>query len=113
MVLKMHSDASYLNKSHACCSYSGYFFCDDNQHDSEQLNLNGAVLINASILKLVAASAAEAELGAVLQIANLSKNSKCHSMIRDDLKQLQTLSVTTQQLMVLLIPRYNANAHVQ
>ena len=39
--------------------------CGDNQYDSELKNLNGAVLINASILKLVAASAAEAELGAL------------------------------------------------
>ena len=67
MVLKVHSNASYLNDSHSQSINAGYFFCGDNQHDSKPLNLNGTVLINASIFKLVASSAAEAELGALFR----------------------------------------------
>ena len=104
MVLKVHSDASYLNESHAQSSYAGNFFCGDNQHDSEPLNLNGTVLINAYILKLIAASAAEAELGALFHNSQYVQDLHCHLMKWDGLKQLQTISVTTQQLMILLAP---------
>ena len=62
MVLLVHSNVSYLNKSQAHSSYAGYFFCGDNQHDNKPLNLNRVILINASILKLVVASAVEKEL---------------------------------------------------
>ena len=63
MLLKVHSNAFYLNKSQVQSSYTGYFFCGDNQHHNKPLNLDGAILINASILKPIAASAVEAELG--------------------------------------------------
>ena len=65
MVLKVHSNASYLNKSHTCSSYAGYLLCGDNQNDDKLLNFNNADLIIVSILKLIAASAAEAELAAL------------------------------------------------
>ena len=35
MVLKVHSNATYLNESHAHNSYAEYFICGDNQHDNE------------------------------------------------------------------------------
>ena len=63
MILKGHSDASYLNEDNARSSFAGYFFMGDKQQDHEPLCLNGAIVVTVSILKLVAASAAEAELG--------------------------------------------------
>ena len=67
-VLKVHSNASYLNESHAQSSYARYFICGDHQHDHKPLTLNGAILINAPIVKFVAVSAAKAELRALFYI---------------------------------------------
>ena len=65
MVLNIHSDASYLSapgaKSRAC----GHFFMGWIPRDGEPIRLNGAIHTVASVLKMVAASAAEAELGAL------------------------------------------------
>jgi hypothetical protein len=48
------------------CSYAGgYFFLESISHDGDPIKLNGAIHITCTILKLVAASAAEAELGAL------------------------------------------------
>lgn len=61
--LKVHSNASYLNEDEARSSYGGYYFLGWQQPDDEALILNRAVDVAVSLLKLVAASAAEAELG--------------------------------------------------
>ena len=57
-------DASYLNESQAWSSYARYF-CGDHKQDHNSLTLYGTIFINASIFKLVAASATKAELGAL------------------------------------------------
>ena len=67
MILKQHSDASYNNKDQARSSYGGYFFLGWKQKDHEPLQLNGALLAEVNVLKLVAASAAESELGALFK----------------------------------------------
>jgi len=64
MVLNVHSDASYLSAPKACSRADGYFFLDSIPKDDSPIIINGAIHITCTILKLVAASAAEAELGA-------------------------------------------------
>ncbi len=65
MILNVHSDVSYLSASKACSHAGGYFFLGSIPHDRDPIMLNRAILITCTILKLVAASAAEAELGAL------------------------------------------------
>jgi hypothetical protein len=65
MILNVHSDALYLSAPKACSRAGGYFFLDSIPQDGDPIKLNGAIHITCTILKLVAASAAEAELGAL------------------------------------------------
>jgi hypothetical protein len=65
MILNVHSDVSYLSAPKACSCAGGYFFLGSIPHDGEPIKLNGAIHITCPNLKLVAASAAEAELGAL------------------------------------------------
>jgi len=65
MVLNVHSDASYLTAPRARSRASGHFFLGSIPKDGCPIRLNGAILTNCTILKCVAASAAEAELGAL------------------------------------------------
>ena len=64
MILNIHSDASYLTAARARSRAGGYFFLGSLPKDREPIKLNGNILTTCSILKLVAASAAEAELSA-------------------------------------------------
>jgi hypothetical protein len=65
MVLNVHSDASYLSASHAQSCTSGYFFLGSTPCGVSPIQINGAFHATCTILKLVAASAAELELGAI------------------------------------------------
>jgi hypothetical protein len=65
MILNVHSDASYLSAPKAHIRAGGYFFLGSLPHDGDPIRLNGAIHIMCTILKLVAALAAEAELGAL------------------------------------------------
>jgi hypothetical protein len=65
MILNVHSDASYLSAPKARSRAGGYFFLGSLPRDGDPIKLNGAIHVTCTILKLVAASAAEAELGAL------------------------------------------------
>jgi hypothetical protein len=65
MILNVHSDASYLSAGRARSRAGGYFFLGSLPKANRPINLNGNVHITCAILKLVAASAAKAELGAL------------------------------------------------
>jgi hypothetical protein len=65
MVLNIHSDASYLNAPDARSRIGGHFFLGWAPRDHLPIKLNGAIHVVTTILKFVAASAAEAELGAL------------------------------------------------
>ncbi len=65
MILNVHSDASYLSAPKACSRAGGYFFLGSIPQDGDPIKLNEAIHITRIILKLVAASAVEAELGAL------------------------------------------------
>jgi hypothetical protein len=62
MILNVHSNAGYLNEKKARSRAGGHFFLSNN--DTPPPN-NGAILTNATIIKAVMSSAAEAELGAL------------------------------------------------
>jgi hypothetical protein len=65
MILKVHSNASYLSAPCPHSRASGYFFLGSFSVNGDPIKLNGAIHITCTILKLVAALAAEAELGAL------------------------------------------------
>jgi hypothetical protein len=73
MVLYIHSNASYLSEPNACSRMGGHFFLSSPPLDSSSQTLatdkpppeNGAIHVNSTILKVVVASAAEAETGAM------------------------------------------------
>eukprot|EP00804_Cyclotella_cryptica_P022079 CCRYP_019736-RA/>CCRYP_019736-RA protein AED:0.25 eAED:0.37 QI:0/-1/0/1/-1/0/1/0/181 len=64
MVLNIHSDASYLHEPSACSRIGGHFFLGWTPSDHFPIKLNGAIHVISTILNFVAASVAEAELGA-------------------------------------------------
>ncbi len=65
MILNIHSDASYLTATKGRSRAGGYFFLGSLPKEGNPIKLNGNIAITCAILKLVAASAAEAELGAL------------------------------------------------
>jgi hypothetical protein len=65
-ILNVCSDASYLSVPKAQSHAGGYFFNGSILQDSEPIIINGTIHITCAILKLVAASAAEAELGTLI-----------------------------------------------
>jgi hypothetical protein len=73
MILNFHSDASYLSAPKARSQAGGYFFLGSLPRNGDLIKPNGAIPISCTILKLVAASAAEAELGAIFLNAQEAK----------------------------------------
>ncbi len=73
MVLNVHSNALYLSAPHARSRAGGYFFLGSTPCDGSPIQINGTVHVTCTILKLVAASAAEAELGALFLNAQEAK----------------------------------------
>jgi hypothetical protein len=65
MILNIHSDASYPSEPKARSRVAGYFFLGSKPIDNQPIELNGAIYALCGILKIVVASAAEAELGAL------------------------------------------------
>jgi hypothetical protein len=63
MILCIHGDAGYCNKENAQCQAGGHFFLLNNDQFSPN---NAAILTNATIIKAVMSSVAEAELGAYI-----------------------------------------------
>jgi hypothetical protein len=87
MLLKGHSDASYLNASNARSRVGGHFYLGN--HDTTPDVSNGAVLNPVGILRHVASSAAEAEIG------GLFVNLKEALVLRQTLKDLGYPQPTT------------------
>jgi hypothetical protein len=73
MILNVHFDASYLSAPCACSHAGGYFFLGSLPVDGDPIKLNGTIHITCTILKLVAALATEAELGALFLNAQEAK----------------------------------------
>ena len=62
MILAVHSDAGYCNEKNARSRAGGHFFLSNDEQFPPN---NGAILTQASIIKAVMSSAAEAEIGAL------------------------------------------------
>jgi hypothetical protein len=65
MIMNIHSDVSYLLETNARSRACGHFFMGWMPKNGEPIKIIGAFYVNATILKFVVASAAEAELGAL------------------------------------------------
>jgi hypothetical protein len=73
MILNVHSDVSYLSTPKARSRAGGYFFLGSLPRDGDPIKLNEAIHVSCTILKLVAASTAEAKLGALFLNAQEAK----------------------------------------
>jgi hypothetical protein len=62
MILAVHSDAGYCNEKNAHSRAGGHFFLSNDEPFPQN---NGAILTQASIIKAVISSTAQAELGAL------------------------------------------------
>lgn len=65
MILKVHSDASYLSEEDSKSRYGGHFYLGNSPPEST--SNNGAVLNSAKLFKNVLASVAESEYGAIFE----------------------------------------------
>jgi hypothetical protein len=63
MILKIHSNASYLSEAQPQSRACGHFFMGWTPKNGEPIRLNGAFHVSLMIMKFVVASAAEAKLG--------------------------------------------------
>ena len=73
MILNAHSDVSYLT---ALCGHSrsaGHYFLGSIPKNGQPIKFNGAIHVLCSILKLVAASAAEGKLEALFVNTQLTR----------------------------------------
>ena len=73
MILNIHSDASYCAAGRGRSRAGGCFLLDSIPVNRQPIKLNENINITCAILKLVAASAAEAELGALFLNAREAK----------------------------------------
>ena len=73
MILNIHSDTLYCSAGRGRSQAIGYFFLGSIPVKGKPIKLNGNIHITCAILKLVAASAAEAELGALFLNAREAK----------------------------------------
>ena len=73
MILNVHSDASYLSVPNARSRAAGIFFLGSLPQPDKPILLNGIIHVLCTILHFVAASAAEAELGALFLNAKEAK----------------------------------------
>jgi hypothetical protein len=73
MILNVHSDALHLFAPRARSHAGGYFFLGSLPVDSNPIKLNSAIHITCTILKLIVAFAAKAELGALFLNAQEAK----------------------------------------
>ena len=78
MILCMHANAGFLNKSQSRCQADAHIYLSENGPFS---CFNGAVLSIAQIIKFVMASAAESELAALF-ITALKMIPHCQTLIK-------------------------------
>ncbi len=65
LIINIYLDASYLSETSARSRACGHFFMGWMPKNREPIKINGAFYVNATIMKLVVVSAAEAKLGAL------------------------------------------------
>jgi hypothetical protein len=80
MILKIHSDASYLSESKARSRSAGHFYMGNKDNDDD--THNGSILATTQIMKAVLSSASEAETGALFD------NTKRATILRTTLDEM-------------------------
>jgi hypothetical protein len=80
MILKIHSDASYLSESKARSRSAGHFYMGNKDNDDD--TTNGSILATTQIMKSVLSSASEAEIGALFD------NTKRATILRTTLEEM-------------------------
>ena len=65
MILQIHTDASYLSKPKARSRAAGHYFLGWLPQTNHSIRLNGAIHTLCTVVKFLASSDAEAELGAL------------------------------------------------
>ena len=65
MILQIHTDASYISEPKAGSRAAGHYFLGWLPQNNQPIRLNGAIYTLCIVLKFVASSADEAELGAL------------------------------------------------
>ena len=86
MILNLHSDVSYLSAGQGRSRAWGCIFLGSTPRDDREIQLNEIIHIRCAILKLVAVSAAEAELGALFING---KETKVIRLILEEMGHLQ------------------------
>ncbi len=66
MIMNIHLDASYLSEGRARSQTCGHFFIGWLPADGAPIRLNGEFHVSTNVIRFIVASAAEAELGALL-----------------------------------------------
>ena len=66
VILSVHSGPSYMFTGNGQSRTGGYFFLESMPQNGKPIHLNGIITITCMILKLVAASAVEAEFSALV-----------------------------------------------
>jgi hypothetical protein len=80
MILKVHSDASYLSESRARSRAAGHFYMGNADDPTD--TRNGSILAFTQIMKAVMSSASEAEIGALFE------NCKRATILRTTLEEM-------------------------
>ena len=65
MILQIDTDASYLSEPKARSRAAGHYFLGWLPQNNQPIRLNGEIYTLCTVLKFIASSAAEAELGAL------------------------------------------------
>lgn len=106
MVLQIHSDVSYLNEANAKSTAGGHYFLGKAPDNNKPIFLNGAIHTLCTILKFIASSAAEAELGSLFLNAKKGKEIKYilealnhkHPPIHIHVDNATTVSIANQSI---------------
>jgi hypothetical protein len=80
MILKIHSDASYLSESKARSRSAGHFYMGNKENEND--TNNGSILATTQIMKAVLSSASKAEIGALFD------NTKHATILRTTLEEM-------------------------
>jgi hypothetical protein len=103
MILKIHSDASYLSESKARSRSAGHFYMGNKNNDDD--THNGSILATTQIMKSVLSSASEAKISALFD------NTKRATILRTTLEEMghaqPATPVQTDNSMACGIPNDN------
>jgi hypothetical protein len=113
MICNVHSDASYLSAPCACSCAGNYFFLVSLPVDGDPIKLNDAIHITCTILKLIAALAAEAELGAFCLNAQETKVLRLTLLELGHPQPPRPIHITNTSIVGIVNNKSNVNIPVQ